>query len=119
MLADLIRHHPNPPHPVAGGILAPSVRTPRSPGYIPRQHIFFVPHNVMAIPGTQVRRWRLTIEFRDEVGHQVTHQTRDIDWARPWFRFSGARTPVPAFALRPHSQPFVPRTWYQMEIKFA
>jgi RES domain len=32
MMADLIRHHPDPQHPVAGGILAPSVRAPASPG---------------------------------------------------------------------------------------
>jgi RES domain len=35
MLADLVRHHPNPHHPAAGGILAPSVRTPSSPGDSP------------------------------------------------------------------------------------
>jgi hypothetical protein len=118
-LADLIRHHPSPQHPVAGGILAPSVRTPPSPGYTPRQHIFFVSHNVLAIPGTQVRRWRLTLEFADVAGQTVTPRTRDVDWTRPWFRLSGARTPVPAFAPRPHAHPFVPGTWYQIEIKFA
>ena len=119
MLADLIRHHPTPQHPAARGIVAPSVRTPRSPGYIPRQYIFFVPHTLMAIPGAQVRRWKLTIEFRDAAGRNVTSQTRDIDWARPWFRLSGARTPVPTFAPRPHSQPFMPGTWYQIQINFA
>jgi hypothetical protein len=73
----------------------------------------------MAIPGIQGRRWKLTIEFRAEAGQQVIHQTRDIDWAKPWFRLSGARTPVPAFAPRPHSLLFTPGTWYQIEIKFA
>jgi hypothetical protein len=116
MLADLIRHHPNPQQPVVGGILAPSVRTPLSPGYIPRQHIFFVPHNVLAIPGARVRRWTLAIEFADATGQSVTAQTRDIDWARPWFRLSGAR----ALAQRPHPHPpYTPGTWYQLEIKFA
>jgi hypothetical protein len=119
MLADLIRHHPNPHHPVAGGILAPSVRTPASPAYAPRQHIFFVPHNVPAIPGTLVRRWKLTIEFADAAGQSVTPATRDIDWTRPWFRVGGARLPVPAFAPRPHSQPCTPGAWYQIEINFA
>jgi hypothetical protein len=119
MLADLIRHHPNPHHPIAGGIIAPSVRTPPSPGYTPRQHVFFVPHNVLAIPGTLLRRWKLTIEFRDVAGQNVTSQTRGIDWARPWFRLGGARTPVPAFPQRPHSQPCAPGAWYQIEIKFA
>jgi hypothetical protein len=119
MLADLIRHHPNPQHPVAGGILAPSVRTPASPGYTPRQTIFFVPHNVVAIPGTLVRRWQLTIEFADFGGQHVTRATRDIDWARPWFRVGGARLPVPAFASRPNSHPLTRGTWYQTEIQFA
>jgi RES domain len=119
MLADLIRQHPNPQHPVAGGILAPSVRTPASPGYTPRQHIFFLPPNVLTIPGRLLRRWRLTIEFRDVAGHTVTPQTRDIAWARPWFRLSGARTPVPTFPQRPHSHPFASGTWYQTEIKFV
>jgi hypothetical protein len=119
MLADLIRHYPNPQHPVAGGLLAPSVRTPSSPGYTPRQHIFFVPPNVLAIPGTLVRRWRLTLEFTDLAGQHMTAATRDIDWTRPWFRLGRARTSVPAFAARPHSRPFRPGTWYQIEIKFA
>src|SRR5262249_10520295 len=119
MLADLIRHHPNPERPISGGILAPSVRMPPSPGYIPRQHIFFVPHNTLAIPGTLVRRWKLTIEFRDGAGQWVTPDTRDIDWSRPWFRLSGAHRPVPAHARRPRSNPFAPGIWYQIEVKFA
>jgi hypothetical protein len=119
MLADRIRHHPNPQHPVAGGILAPSVRTPSGPGYTPRQYIFFVPHNVLSLHGTRVRRWRLTLEFADVAGQHVTPQTRDIDWLRPWVRLTGARAPVPAFAPRPRSRPWRPGTWYQIEIKFA
>ena len=119
MLADMIRHHPNPHHPVAGGILAPSVRTSPSPGYTPRQHIFFVPHNVLAIPGTRVRRWKLTLEFRDMAFHSVAPNTRDIDWTRPWFRLGGARLPVPAFAQRPLSHSYLPGMWYQIEIKFT
>lgn len=122
MLADQIRHHPNPHNPVADGILAPSVRTLPSPGYIPQQHILFVPHNVVAIPGTQVRRWRLTIEFTDMADQEVTPATRDIDWVHPRFRLGGAVLPVPAFAPRPHAQPFVPGAHavpYPLEIKFA
>jgi hypothetical protein len=119
MLADMIRHHPNPHHPVAGGILAPSVRTPPSPGYTPRQHIFFVPHNVLAILGTRVRRWKLTLEFKDMAFHGVGPNTRDIDWTRPWFRLGGARLPVPAFAQRPLSHSYLPGMWYQIEIKFT
>jgi hypothetical protein len=119
MLADLMRHYPDPHHPVAGGILAPSVRTPTSPGYTPRQHIFFVPHDVLAIPGSQVRRWKVTIEFADTAGKSVTAQTRDIDWTRPWIRLSGARTPVPAYPLRPKARPFRPGRWYQIGINFA
>jgi hypothetical protein len=119
MLADLVRHHSIPHQPVAGGVLAPSVRTPGSSGYVPRQLIFFVPHNVLAMPGTRVRQWKLTIEFRDVAGQSVTSRTRDIDWPRPWVRLGGARTPVPAFASRPLSRPYAPGTWYQTEIKFA
>jgi hypothetical protein len=119
MLADQVRHYPNPHHPVVGGLLAPSVRLPPGPDYTPRQHVFFVPHNVLAIPGTLVRRWKLTIEFADVASQNVTPHTRDIDWTRPWFRVSGAHVPVPAFPPRLHSHPFVPGTWYQVEIKFA
>jgi hypothetical protein len=119
MLADQIRHYPNPTHAVAGGILAPSVRTPGCRAYTPRQYVFFVPPDVLSIPGTQLRRWKLTLEFRDLASHSVTANTRDIDWARPWFRLSGARHAVPAFARRPLAYPFNPGTWYQIEIKFA
>lgn len=119
MLADRIRHHPRPAQPIAGGILAPSVRTPADPPYIPRQHIFFLPHNVLTIHGTRVRRWKLTLEFLDVAGQQVTGATRDIDWAHPRFRLGGAHLPVPAFAPRPNSHPFVPGNWYQIEIRFA
>jgi hypothetical protein len=119
MLADLIRHHPNPQHPIAGGILAPSVRTPSSGGYTPQQHIFFVPHNALAIPGALIRRWRLSIEFVDPALQQVTLATRNIAWNRPRFRVRGAHAPVPAFANRPHSHAFVPGTWYQTEINFT
>jgi RES domain len=119
MLADLIRNHCIRHHPIPGGILAPSVRTPDSPGYTPRQHIFFVPHDVLALPGTQVLRWTLTIEFRDTAGQSVTHSTRDIDWSRPWVRLGGARRPVPAYTQRPGAHPFKPGTWYQIAVKFA
>jgi hypothetical protein len=119
MLADLIRHHPDPHQPAAGGILTPSVRTPAGAGYSPRQHVFFVPHNTLAIPGTRRRRWDLTIEFADVSGQSVTALTQDVDWARPWFRLSGGRSAVPAFGPRPQSQSFAPGVWYQIEIRFA
>src|SRR5207244_12772 len=119
MLADRIRHHPDPQRPAAGGILAPSVRTPASPGDISRQQIFFVPYDALAIPGALVRRWKLTIEFRDGAGRSVIAQTRDIDWSKPWFRPGGAHLPVPAYARRPDSHPLVQGTWYQVEVKFA
>jgi hypothetical protein len=59
-----------------------------------------VPPLVLAIPGTRVRRWRLTIEFANTAGYNVTPATRDIAWTRPWFRVRGAHLPVPAFAPR-------------------
>lgn len=119
ILADRIRQYPAPAQPAAGGILAPSVRTPANGPYIPRQHILFVPHNVLAIPGTQVRRWKLTVEFLDVAGQQVTAATRDIDWARPRFRLGGAHLPVPAYPPRPNSHPIVPGNWYPIEIRFS
>ena len=119
MLADLIRHFPNPQQPAAQGILAPSVRTPAGLGYTPQQYIFFVPHNVLAIPGTMVRRWKLSIEFKDLAAQSVTSATRDIDWIRPWFQLSGAHLPVPAYAHRPNSHAFAPGTAYQVRINFA
>jgi hypothetical protein len=118
MLADLIRH-PNPQSPSIGGILAPSVRTVPVAGYVPRQHIFFVPHNATAIPGKRLRQWTLTLEFGDTAGQSVTAQTRDIDWARPWFRLGGARTPLPAYNKRPQAQPYAVGKWHQIEIRFV
>jgi hypothetical protein len=61
----------------------------------------------------------LTIEFRDTAARSVTARTRDIDWSRPWIRLGGARSSVPAFAGRPGSHPFMPGTWYQIEVKLA
>jgi hypothetical protein len=119
MVADLIRNHCIRHHPIPGGILAPSVRTPASPSYAPRQHIIFVPHDALALPGTLVRRWTLTIEFRDTAGQSVTHSTRDIDWSRPWARLGGARRPVLAYDPRPGAHPFVPGTWYPIAVQFA
>jgi hypothetical protein len=95
-LADRIRQYGIAQHPIPGGILAPSVRTPAADGYTPRQHVFFVPYDALALSGTQVRRWTLTIEFRDTAGRSVTPQTRDIEWSRPWIRLGGARHAVPA-----------------------
>jgi hypothetical protein len=118
-LADLIRQYGIAQHPAPGGILAPSVRTPAAPGYTARQHVFFVPHDALALSGTQVRRWTLTIEYRDPAGRSVTPQTRDIDWSRPWIRLGGARQPVPAYPHRPGSHPWKPETWYQVEVKFV
>ncbi len=120
MLADLIRHYCMTRHPTRG-------RHPRSlrpdaglgPGYTPRQQILFVPHDALILSGTQVRRWTLTIEFRDTAGQSVTNSTRDIDWSRPWIRLGGARRPVPAFSHHPGARPFKPGTWYQVEVKFA
>src|SRR5205823_12295453 len=104
-LADLIRQYGIARHSFPGGILAPSVRTPAGPGYTPRQHIFFVPHDALALSGAQVRRWTLTIEFRDTAGRSVTEHTREIDWSRPRSRPGGAHRPVPASAHRPGSHP--------------
>jgi hypothetical protein len=117
MLADLIRQ-PNPRVPGVGGILAPSVRTPLLTGSTPRQHIFFVPHNATTLAGKQVRRWTLTLEFADTAGESVSDQTREIDWARPWFRLGGSRAAVPAFIARP-AQPLAVGKWYQVEIRFV
>jgi hypothetical protein len=74
---------------------------------------------VLVIPGTLVRRWKLTIEFTDAAGDPVTPATRDIDWTRPWFRVHGAHLPVPAFGPRPRAQAFAPGAWYQTEINCA
>jgi RES domain len=119
MLADQVRSYPAPNQAIAQGLLAPSVRTPAFGAYISRQHVFFVPPKVVSIPGTQVRRWNLTLEFRDVYSGAVSASTREIDWPRPWFRLSGARRPLPAFSQRPLSHPFNLGTWYQIEIRFA
>jgi hypothetical protein len=81
--------------------------------------VFFVPHDALALSGTQVRQWTLTIEFRDTAGRSVTEETRAIDWSRPWIRLGGARRPVPAYPPRPGSHPLNLGTWYQIEVKFA
>jgi hypothetical protein len=118
MLADLIRQ-PNSRHTDVWGILAPSVRTPALAGYTPRQHIFFVPHDATAIAGKQVRRWTLTLEFADTRGKSVTAQTREINWARPWFRLGGARVAVPAYGRRPGAHPLAVGGWQQVGIRFV
>ena len=119
MLADLIRHYCLARRLIPGGILAPSVQTPTTPGYKPWQHIFFLPHDALAIPGTPVRRWTLTVEFRDMAGRSVTNSTRDIDWSRSWIRLGGARRPLPAYAPRPGAHPYVVGAWYSIALKFA
>jgi len=115
-LADVIRQYPDPAHPTAEGILAPSVRTPASRGYRPRQHILFVPSGRMGIPGTLVRRWRLILEFRDDAGRPITPHTRVIDWSKPWFRLSRSKTAIPAYPHRPRARPFPPGTWHEIAI---
>lgn len=115
-LADRIRGYPTPALHHAGGIIAPSVRTV-APGYNnPRQQVFFVPPAALALPGTQVRRWNLTIEFKDMAGNSVNQGTRDIDWTRPQFRLTGPRTAVPGFSGRP---PYPVQQWHPMTVKFA
>jgi len=116
-LADVIRQYPDPAHPTAEGILAPSVRTPASRGYIPRQHILFVPSGRTDIPGTLVKRWRLAFEFRDEAGRSVKPHTRVIDWSKAWFRLSRSKTAIPAYPHRPRARPFPPGTWHEITVR--
>jgi hypothetical protein len=116
-LADAIRQYPDPAHPTAEGILAPSVRTPASRGYLPRQHILFVPAGRKGIAATLVRRWRLILEFRDDAGRAVTPHTRVIDWSKPWFRLSRSKAAIPVYPLRPRARPLAPGAWHQITIQ--
>lgn len=111
-LADAIRLHPHPQvaNAFVDGILAPSVRTPRIRGRVPRQEVLFVPPNQLTIPAILVQRWRMVLEFGDNAGQSVTGNTRVIDWARPWFHLSHNPAAVQAFAAG---------VWHQFRVKFT
>jgi len=120
-LADQVRVHPNPVNPTAMGLHAPSARTPSFAGYSPTQEALFVTDPVHhLIPARRVRRWQLTIEFLDGNNQgPVNPHSVIVSWGRPRFEVRGARTAIPAFAGRPHSQTFHIRTWYPFDVAFA
>jgi hypothetical protein len=117
-LADAVRVHPVAGHANAEGIKCLSARTPAVPGYQPHQYVFFV--YGQRIPGVYMRKWRLSLEFVDLAGNPVDMATRDIDWARPWFRLHHSRTRVPPFPLRPAGHAIIPTNWwYQLGVRFV
>jgi hypothetical protein len=101
------------------GILTPSLRTPPVGRYTSRQQVFFVPPNQLTIPATFVRKWRMELEFGDDVSQSVSANTRVIDWEHPWFQLSHTRASVPAFAARPHSKAFAPGIWHPFRVKYT
>jgi RES domain len=120
-LADRIRLHPHPHDPNAkvDGILAPSVRTPPAGRYIPRQEVFFVPANQLAILATLARKWRMDLEFRDHSGQSVTSHTRLIAWEKPWFRLSHNIAALPTFPARPSARALASGVWHQVRVKYT
>jgi hypothetical protein len=120
-LADAVRLHPHPhlANARVDSILAPSVRTPPAPRYVPRQQVLFIPPNRLTIRATRVRRWRMTLEFADHAGRSVNGNTRVIDWANPWFRLGGGRASVPPYAQRPNAQAIAPGIWHRFRVKYT
>ena len=115
-LADRIRPFTHPHHPRAEGIRAPSVRTPVSGGHQPAQYALFVLSG-KKLSGQITWRADLTLEFLDQAGNSISRAAHGVAWSRPRFQLHGLPAPIPAFALRPGSQPYHPGQWYPIEIR--
>jgi hypothetical protein len=115
-LADRVRAFTHPHYPRPEGIKAPSVRTPVSGGHQPYQYVLFVMGR-RTLSGQVVWRTDLPLEFLDSAGNPVSRATREVAWTRPRFQLHGLETPIPAFSLRPGSQPYQSGRWYPIEIR--
>jgi hypothetical protein len=115
-LADRIRAFTHPHCPRVEGIKVPSARTPTSGGYQPSQYALFVMGG-RSLNGQVAWRADLTLEFLDSAGNPVSQATREVAWKRPRFQLQGLAAPIPAFTLRPGSQPYQSGRWYPVEIR--
>ncbi len=129
-VSNAVRAHTPPmgsPDPLPEGVFAPSVRTPKSGAYQPKQLALFVINR----PGlrsydqrsTLTAKMQLEIEFlaASPVGGAVTFQTAAIDWTRPRFRLSAiagepSLVPVPALAGRPGGRPIRLNRWLALNV---
>jgi hypothetical protein len=128
-VSNAVRAHTPPvgsPDPIPEGIFAPSVRTPKSGAYQPKQLALFIPRPG-SLPYDQrshlTAKMRLEIEFfaAEPVGGAVNFQTRAINWSKPTFRLTAiAGEPsiglVPALAGRPGGRPVPLNRWLSLNI---
>jgi hypothetical protein len=129
-VSNAVRTHTPPigsPDPLPEGILAPSVRTPRSGVYQPKQLALFVINRPGLLPYDQrsnlTANMRLEIEFlaASPAGGAVTFQTPAINWTKPMCRLSAIMGepwvgPVPALAGRPGGRPIPLNRWLSLNI---
>lgn len=109
-VANAVRSYTPPigsPDPQPEGIFAPSVRTPRTGDYQPKQLALFVINRPELIPydqrSTLTTKMRLEIEFfaAAPIGGAVEFQSTGINWTNPKFRLTAIRNepsinPLPA-----------------------
>ena len=103
-LADLIRTHPTRHGRSRGGSRHRRSALPRWGDTSPVNSSSS--REGSRLVGKRVRKWDLILEFLDLQGNPVTASTRRIDWERPRFKLSGARTAIPALAARPRAAPY-------------
>jgi hypothetical protein len=130
VVSNAVRSHTPPTgssDPLPEGILAPSVRTPRSGAYRPKQLALFVINRPGLLPYDQrsnlTAKMRLEIEFlaAAPVGGSVGFQTTAINWTKPKYRLSAIAGepsigPVPALAGRPGGRPIPLNRWLSCHI---
>ncbi len=129
-VANAVRSHTPPmgsPDPLPEGIFAPSVRTPKSGAYQPKQLALFVINRPGLLPYDQRSnlngKMRLEIEFFDAapVGGPVTFLSQAINWTKPKFRISTIAGepsfgPIPALAGSPGSRSIPLNRWLSLQI---
>jgi hypothetical protein len=127
-VSNAIRAHTPPlgsPDPLPEGILAPSVRTPKSGAYQPKQLALF--NRPDSQPYDQrsnlTAKMRLVIEFlaAAPIGGAVNFQTPAINWTKPKFRLTAivgepSIGPVPALPGRPGARPIPLSRWLSLNI---
>jgi len=129
-VANSVRAHTPPlgsPDPIPEGILAPSVRTPKSGAYQPKQLALFVINRPGLQPFDQrsnlAAKMLLELEFfaAAPVGGSVNYQSVAVNWMKPKFRLSTIAGqpsigPVPALAGRPGAVPIPLNVWRVLNI---
>ncbi|MCU0704552.1 MAG: RES family NAD+ phosphorylase [Fimbriiglobus sp.] len=121
-IATKLRAHKNPR---PEGLLAPSVRTPVSGPYSPKQVVLFVlpaptvVSHSLAQRATLLDQWDVEMEF-GTAGTHASVMVADplIAWSAPWVRLSGSN-PVPKFKTRPGSKPLSTGSWFTLDVRYT